>query len=68
MSFLLHNDPASGHQRLIRPDHISAVETNRHDQTITLLLVGGQELRLTHEESKQFLHHTKGKLHSGGEA
>jgi hypothetical protein len=63
MNFILLNDPASQRQRLIRTDHISSVEINKTDQNVTLYLLGGQELRLTHEESKQFVQHTRGKLH-----
>jgi hypothetical protein len=59
MSFILLNDPGSQRQRLIRTEHISAVEINKSDQSITLFLRGGQEIHLTHEESKQFLQHTK---------
>ncbi|MFL5242910.1 MAG: hypothetical protein ACJ8FY_12445 [Gemmataceae bacterium] len=59
MTYYLLNDPASQRQRLVRDDHISSVEINKTDQVITLVLIGGQEIRLTHEESKQFMHHIK---------
>ena len=59
MTFLLLNDTAGHRQRLIRMEHISAAEVNKADHSVTLVLLGGQEVRLTHEESKQFMHHIK---------
>jgi hypothetical protein len=59
MNFVLLNDPASQRQQLIRADHISAIQVSKADRSVTLLLLGGQELHLTHEESKQFVHWTK---------
>jgi hypothetical protein len=66
MNFVLLNDPGSGQQRLVRTDHISGVVVNKADQSITLLLLGGQEVHLTHEESKQFLQHTRAIFNPGG--
>ena len=66
MNFILLNDPESHHQRLIRSDHISVVDINKTDQVVTLLLLGGQEVHLTHEESRQFVQHTKDHLHPAG--
>jgi hypothetical protein len=67
MNFVLLNDPASQRQRLIRADHISGIEVSKADRSITLLLLGGQELHLTHEESKQFLHWTKAHMQAGAQ-
>ena len=66
MNFVLLNDPASHRQRLIRNDHISVVDINKADQSVTLLLLGGQEVHLTHEESRQFVQHTRAHLHPAG--
>jgi hypothetical protein len=68
MSFILLNDPASQQQRLIRNDHISAVELSKADEIVTLYLLGGKELRLTREESKQFVRHVKEHMHPVGSA
>jgi hypothetical protein len=62
-TFVFLNDPGSQEQRLIRNEHISAITINQADQLVTLYLVGGQELVLTHEESKQFVQYTKGHMH-----
>jgi hypothetical protein len=63
MNYILLNDPASRHQRLVRLDHISTVEVSKADQSIVLQMLGGQQVTLSHEEAKQFLQYTKGKLH-----
>jgi hypothetical protein len=63
MSFILLNDEAGQYQRLIRNDHISAAMINKADHSVTLFLIGGQEIHLSHEESKQFVHHTKATMH-----
>jgi len=55
MTYYLLKDPANHHQRLIRDDHVSAVEFSNDDHVVTLLLLGGQNLKLTPEESKQFI-------------
>jgi len=65
MNFILLNDPASQRQQLVRADHISAIQVAKADRSITLVLQGGQELHLTHEESKQFLHWTKAHMQTG---
>ena len=65
--FVFLNDPG-GQQRLIRFDHISFVVHSRTDQSTTLHMVGGQQLHLTHEEAKQFVHHTKGHMQALGAA
>jgi hypothetical protein len=57
MDFLLLQDDASHQQRCIRLDHVSAFTINKTDRSIVLQLLGGQEVHLTHEESKHFLHH-----------
>ncbi len=67
MNFILLNDPHSQRQQLIRADHISAIQVNRSDRLITLQLIGGQELHLTHEESKQFRHWTKSHMQTGAQ-
>jgi len=67
MNFILLNDPASQRQQLIRADHISAIQVSKSDRSITLFLLGGRELHLTHEESKQFLHWTKSHMHAGAQ-
>ena len=59
MSFALLKDPATEVQLLVRNDHVSAVEIKKDDQSIAIHLVGGQTLHLTHEQSKQFVHHIK---------
>jgi hypothetical protein len=58
-NFIFLNDPGSQQQRLVRHDHISAVTINKSDQSIALLMLGGQEIHLTREESKQFFLHIK---------
>ena len=63
MSFALLKDAASDVQLLVRNDHVSAVEIKKEDQSITVYLVGGQTLHLTHEQSKQFVNHIKSHLH-----
>jgi uncharacterized membrane protein YvbJ len=55
LTYYLLKDPANHHQRLIRDDHISAVEINNEDHVVTLMLLGGQNVKLTPEESKQFI-------------
>jgi hypothetical protein len=65
-NFILLNDPGSQRQRLIRQDHISGIEVEKADHSITLLLLGGQAVHLTHEESKQFLQHAKTLLPPAG--
>jgi hypothetical protein len=65
MNFILLNDPAGQRQQLIRADHISAIQVSKADRLVTVYLVGGQELHLTHEESKQFVHWTKAHMQSG---
>jgi len=67
MKFILLNDSGSQSQRLLRNMHISAVEVSKADQSVTVFLLGGQEVRLTHEESKQFLAHIKAHLHTTGQ-
>jgi hypothetical protein len=67
MNFILLNDPANQQQQLIRADHISAIQVSKADRLITLQLVGGQELHLTHEESKQFRHWTKAHMQTGAQ-
>jgi hypothetical protein len=67
MNYILLNDPASQRQQLIRADHISAIQVNKVDRSITLVLLGGQELHLTHEESKQFMHWTKSHMQTNAQ-
>ena len=55
--FIFLNDPGSKRQWLLRGDHISAAEVRREDGIVLLHLLNGEELLLTHEESKQFVHH-----------
>jgi hypothetical protein len=64
--FVLLNDPDSHEQRLIRLEHLSAVVVNKADQTVTITLLGGQDMKLTSEESKQLLHNLKAHMHSSG--
>ena len=66
MSFALLKDAASDTQMLVRNDHVSAVEIKKEDQSITVHLLGGQTLRLTHEQSKQFVQHIKAHMHPTG--
>jgi hypothetical protein len=63
MSFVLLRDPASDEQMLVRNDHVSAVEVKKGDESVTVYLLGGQVLHLTHEQSKQFVHHVKTHMH-----
>jgi hypothetical protein len=63
MNFIFLNDPVSQRQRLIRNDHLSAVEVSKTDESVTLYLLGGQEIHLTHDESKQFIQHVKAHMH-----
>jgi hypothetical protein len=49
MSFVLLKDPTSEEQLLIRNDHVSAVEVKKGDESVTIHLLGGQTLHLTHE-------------------
>jgi hypothetical protein len=59
MTFVLLRDAASDEQLLIRNDHVSAVEVKKEDESVTVHLLGGQTIHLTHEQSKQFMHHVK---------
>ena len=61
MSFALLRE--ADDQVLIRNDHVSAVEIKKEDQSVTVHLLGGQTLHLTHEQSKQFVLHIKNHLH-----
>ncbi len=63
MSFALLKDPVSEVQLLVRNDHVSAVEVDKEERSVTVHLLGGQSLRLTHEQSRQFLHHIKTHMH-----
>jgi hypothetical protein len=67
MNFILLNDPAGQRQQLIRADHICAIQLSKADRLITLLLLGGHEIHLTHEESKQFRHWAKAHMQSGAQ-
>ena len=62
MVYLMLNDPGSHRQRVVSMDHVSAFEINKTDHLITLFLMGGQEIHLSLEESRQFLHHMKSKI------
>ena len=55
MTYYLLKDAANHHQKLIRDDHVSAVEISNDEHIVTLLLLGGQNVKLTVEESKQFI-------------
>jgi hypothetical protein len=59
MNFMLLKDPATEVQLMIRYDHISAAAIQKGDQSVTIYLIGGEVLHLTHEQSKQFVHHVK---------
>src|SRR5205085_2129078 len=63
MSFALLKDSDADIQTLIRNDHVSAVEIKKEDQSIVVYLLGGQTLHLTHEQSRQFIHHLKAHMH-----
>jgi hypothetical protein len=63
MSFALVKDPTTEVQFLIRNDHISAVEVKKEDEAVVVYLLGGQVIPLTHEQSRQFLHHIKTHMH-----
>ncbi len=55
--FIQLHDPAHARQHLIRGEHVSAVEISKADGVVSVFLVGGQTLKLTQEEAKEFLHH-----------
>lgn len=63
MHYILLNDPRSQVQHFVCSDHISGAEIRKEDQIVKLYLLGGQELTLTHEESKQFLNHVRSRMH-----
>ncbi len=65
MSFALLKDAATEVQLMVRNDHVSAVEIKKDDQSVTVYLVGGQILHLTHEQSRQYVHHVKSHMHAG---
>jgi hypothetical protein len=65
MSFVLLKDPGTEAQVMVRNEHVSAVEINKEDQAVTIHLMGGQTLQLTHEQSRQFVHHIKSHMHQG---
>ena len=64
MSFLLLQGDGSHQQRCVRLEHVSAFTINKSDHLIVLQLLGGQEVHLTHDESKQFLHHIQAAINS----
>ena len=64
MSFALLRD--ADDQVLIRNEHVSAVEIKKDDQSVTVHLLGGQTLHLTHEQSKQFVQHAKAHMRPTG--
>jgi hypothetical protein len=64
MSFALLRD--ADDQVLIRNEHVSAVEIQKEDQSVTVHLLGGQSLRLTPEQSRQFVQHVKAHMHPTG--
>jgi hypothetical protein len=66
MSFLLLQDGGSHQQRCVRLDHVSSFTINKSDHLIILHLVGGQEVHLSHDESKQFLDHIKAAISNSG--
>ena len=66
MSFVVLTDPTSDEQLMIRNDHVSAVEIKKDDEAVTVHLAGGQTLRLTHEQARQFVHHVKTHMHPVG--
>jgi hypothetical protein len=67
MNFILLKDAATEVQLLIRNEHVSAVEIKKEDQAVIIHLVGGQSLHLTHDQSRQFVHHIKGHMSRVGE-
>jgi hypothetical protein len=66
MSFALLKDTDSDTQTLVRNDHVSGVVIKKEDQSVTVHLLGGQTLQLTHEQSKQFVQHIKAHMHPTG--
>jgi hypothetical protein len=64
MTFALLKDSATEVQMLIRDEHVSAVAINTKDQSVTVYLVGGQTLQLTHDQSKQYVQHIKTHVHT----
>jgi hypothetical protein len=67
MNFILLKDAATEVQLLIRSEHISAVEIKKEDQAVIVHLLGGQPLHLSHEQSRQFVHHVKQHMQRTGE-
>jgi hypothetical protein len=67
MNFLLLKDAATEVQLLIRNEHVSAVEIKKEDQAVIIHLIGGQTLHLTHEQSRQFVHHVKTHMHAANQ-
>ena len=64
MVFALLKDPTTDVQILIRDEHVSAVEIRKDDGAITIYLLGGQVLNLSHEHSKQYVQHIKANMHA----
>lgn len=63
MKFLVLNDASNHRQRYLRNIHISGFNVNQADQSVTILLMGGQELQLTPDESRDFLAHIKADIY-----
>ena len=64
MVFAFLKDPTTDVQLLIRDDHVSSVEIRKEDGAITIYLLGGQVLNLSHEQSKQYVQHIKTHMHA----
>jgi hypothetical protein len=65
MTFAVVKDSATDVQLMVRNEHVSAVEIKKEDQSVSIHLMGGQTLHLTHEQSKQYVHHIKSHMHAG---
>jgi hypothetical protein len=65
MAFAYLKDPTTDVQLLIRDEHVSSVEIRKDDGAITVFLLGGQVLNLTHEQSKQYVQHIKTHMQTG---
>jgi hypothetical protein len=63
MNYILLKDAESDAQLLLRNDHVSAAEVKKGDESVVLHLLGGQTIHLTHEQSRQFVHHVKTHMH-----
>ena len=58
--FIQLDDTQGAGPWFIREDHISAIHAWKNNGQVRLFLLGGQEIQLGQEESRQFLEQMKG--------